>query len=103
MVYFRTDTNNMVAFVHYMPFDETYGLGKTEEELQASGYLVESLPEYTEVLPEGKIPRLYYDGSEFSWQLEDVPKSGTTRIEELEQRIAELEALNTAYLGTEEE
>lgn len=102
MVYFQTDSNGMVTFIHYVPFDETYGLGKSEEELQSSGYLVESLPEYTEILPEGKIPRLYYDGSEFSWQLEDAPKSESTRIDELEQRIAELEALNAAYLGTEE-
>lgn len=98
MIYFETNSEQMVTSIHYMPFDPEYGMGKTEEELQASGYLVESLPEYTEVLPEGKIPRLYYDGSEFSWQLEDA----ATRIEDLEQRIAELEALNAAYLGTEE-
>ena len=104
MIYIETK-NEIIVYEHYMPFDPKYGLGKSEEELKQTGYLVDSIPEYSEDLPEGKSIELHYDGSNFSWALVDKPadpENPTEKIAALEARIAELEAINAAYLGTEE-
>lgn len=97
MTYFEISQQNAVSYIHYMPFDPKYGLGKSEEELKKTGYLVDSLPEYSEEIPEGKKPELHYDGSEFSWVLVDV----TEEPETLETRVENLEAQVSAMLGTE--
>ncbi|WP_017728484.1 hypothetical protein [Halalkalibacterium ligniniphilum] len=34
-----------VGFIHYFPFNEEFGLGKSVEELEGNGVLVESIPE----------------------------------------------------------
>lgn len=101
MIYIATDTTNIVTFIHYMPFDPRYGLGKSEEELKKTGFLVESIPEYGEEVPEGKYPELHYDGSKFSWVLVDVP-DGPEQPADLEQRIVALEKVQNAQLGLEE-
>lgn len=36
---------DVVTYIHYMPFDEKNGLGKTEEELLTTGFLVEDVAE----------------------------------------------------------
>lgn len=72
MIYFETDKNTgSIIYTHFMPFDSVYGLGKSIEELQNTGVLVESLPEYSDVVPDGKIPDLRYIENEFSWVLID--------------------------------
>lgn len=73
MIYIEVNENTVVTYQHFMPFDHVYGLGKSEEELRKTGYMVDSIPEYKDEIPEGKFPELYYDGSEFNWVLQDVP------------------------------
>lgn len=57
-----TQDKSSVGYVHYMPFDENYGLQKTREELEQSGILVE-LP--SEELPkvEGMKCELFYNAT----------------------------------------
>lgn len=98
MNYIET-TNGKVTFTHYMPFDPVYGLGKTEEELKKTGYLVESVPEYTGEVPEGKAPELRYDGTTFSWELIDLPKKADTQAEKIAALEAQQAATNQAVLG----
>lgn len=104
MIFIRTEDNKIV-YTHYMPFDETYGLGKTEDELKQDGYLVDTIPGYEGEVPEGKIPEVRYDGENFSWVMVDKPKSReedlNETIESLKARIAELEAVQAAQLGLE--
>lgn len=104
MIFIRTEDNKIV-YTHYMPFDETYGLGKTEDELKQDGYLVDTIPGYEGEVPEGKIPEVRYDGESFSWVMVDKPKSReedlNETIESLKARIAELEAVQAAQLGLE--
>jgi len=45
MIFIKTNDVNDVVFCHTDPFHETYGLGKTEEELRAEGFLVDYLKE----------------------------------------------------------
>ena len=98
MNYIET-TNGKVTFTHYLPFDPVYGLGKTEEELKKTGYLVESVPEYTGEVPEGKAPELRYDGTAFSWELIDLPKKADTQAEKIAALEAQQAATNQAVLG----
>lgn len=98
MNYIET-TNGKVTFTHYLPFDPVYGLGKTEEELKKTGYLVESVPEYTGEVPEGKAPELCYDGTAFSWELIDLPKKADTQAEKIAALEAQQAATNEAVLG----
>lgn len=98
MNYIET-TNGKVTFTHYMPFDPVYGLGRTEDELKKTGYLVESVPEYAGEVPAGKAPELYYDGTAFSWKLIDLPKKADTQAEKIAALEAQQAATNEAVLG----
>ena len=98
MVYIQT-TDGRITFTHYMPFDPVYGLGKTEEELKKTGYLVESVPEYAGEVPEGKAPELRYDGTAFSWELVDLPRKADTQAEKIAALEAQQAATNEAVLG----
>lgn len=98
MNYIET-TNGKVTFTHYLPFDPVYGLGKTEEELKKTGYLVESVPEYTGEVPADKAPELRYDGTAFSWELIDLPKKADTQAEKIAALEAQQAATNEAVLG----
>lgn len=55
--FIRTE-NTKVMFTHFMPFDEKYGMGKTEEELLKEGYLIDEIPEPEH--QEGKIAEAHY-------------------------------------------
>ena len=99
MIFIRTEDNKIV-YTHYMPFDETYGLGKTEDELLQDGYLVDAIPDYEGEVPDGKIAELHYDGSMFSYVLADKPKSQEDAMKEkLTSLEAQQEATNEAILG----
>lgn len=66
MIYLKLNQND-VESVHYMPFDEEYGLGKTKEELESEGVLVSSIPEpenrqgKSAILKYSKVDGLYYE------------------------------------------
>lgn len=82
--------NNDITTIHHMPFDTRYGLGKTEEELQQEGLLVEELPQ-AEEMP-GKHAVLKYNGTEIYYEYEDVPLTETERIAQLEAENESLRA-----------
>lgn len=98
MIYIQLSNKGTIEFQHNMPFDSVEGLHKTEAELLETGYLVESVPEYSGEIPEGKTPELHYDGTNFSWVMVDKPVDPNAV---LEARIAELEAQIAALTGTE--
>lgn len=73
MRYFECDETGKVLFIHFMPFDTEYGIGKTEEDLLKTGLLRDDVPEeYPGEIPKGKEPILYFKNGEFSWILEDL-------------------------------
>jgi len=90
MIFIRTNSDGKIVFVHYKPFDEKVGLNKTQEELEAEGILVDSIPEENEI--EGKIATLYYSvDNGLYWKYEDEPKIETEEeIKSLKQSIADL-------------
>ena len=99
MIYIQTK-NEVVTFVHYMPFDKTYGMHKTEKELKSTGFLVDAIPNYEGEVPDNKTAELHYNGAEFSYVLIDKPKSREDAMKEkLTSLEAQQEATNEAILG----
>lgn len=90
MIFIKHD-NGKVNYTHYMPFDEKHGLGKTQEQLEQEGILVDSIPEPQQT--EGKLAILYCnpDTKETYYEYEDMPKTPedeqAERIEQLEQQL----------------
>jgi len=82
-----------VGFIHHMPFDPKDGMGKTQDELEQIGALVEDIPEPEKI--EGKMPILYYNPQSSSVYYEYVerPLAKEEGIAQLEQAILELTML----------
>lgn len=99
MIYLKTDENGKVTMIHWMPFDPVYGLDKTEAELLETGYLVDSIPEYSGEIPEGKMPELHYNGTEFSWVMVDKPADPNDQSAKIAALESQQEATNQAVLG----
>lgn len=49
----------LVGYKHFYPFDEKIGLGKTIDELEEDGLLVDSLPEFPKKLAENERATLF--------------------------------------------
>lgn len=66
MLYLKTNEDNEVIFFHKQPFHEKYGLGKTEEELKAEGYLIDYLKDLPRAEDrEGFVSKTFCDGEKF--------------------------------------
>lgn len=77
------------SFIHNLPFDEVYGLGKTAEELKQTGILVESLPEAQP--QEGQDAFLKYSETEgLYYEYVDRPPSPEEELDAIRDENAEL-------------
>lgn len=84
-----------IGLIHNMPFDPSNGLKKTEDELNATGVLVEDIPEPKP--PEGKQSLGIFVNKatkEVWWEYEDIP------ITPEEQQKADIDFL-AAMIGVE--
>lgn len=97
MIYYtiakENDIKALVTSRNYLPFDDAYGLGKTEEELERTGVLVEE-----EITPEnnGKNAILYINPQtkEQWYEYTDIPKTETELLnDKLDNAILELTTL----------
>lgn len=92
MIYLQFDINGYEEIRHFKPFDEVYGLGKTESELQATGVLVEQIPEL-EVDP-SKVAYLKYDGTNLYYEYKDAPivisEQANKDLDELKSQNAQM-------------
>ncbi|WP_207653319.1 hypothetical protein [Clostridium cochlearium] len=106
MIFIKVNNCNQVNYTHYMPFHEKHGLGKTQEQLEQEGILVDSIPEPKQI--EGKAPILYCnpETKELWYEYEDIPPTPEDlqqeKIQALEQSMAELSA-TIAILQTHKE
>lgn len=89
-----TDTKALVTFTHFMPFDEIYGLGKTEQELLERGALVESEPQ--KEFHSDKQAMLFYNPqvNELFYEYVDIPLPENERIAQLEMATEENKKAN---------
>lgn len=79
--------------IHYRPFDPQYGLGKTQEELEQDGILIESLTEPEDSPFKSAVLYCNPQTKEVWYEYEDRPLTEQERIEQLEQAILELTML----------
>lgn len=103
MIYFKFDTNGRKEYRHNFPFHEKDGLGKTREQLEQEGILVEQLPPKLPKV-EGKTQELYYIDGQLVWQYEDIPlapeEMKNEKIQELELKVAENTAETLELVAT---
>lgn len=98
MIYLKTE-GNRVIFSHYMPFDRYHGLGKTREELEQEGTLVESVPEPEQTKEKSAILHCNPQTKELWYEYEDIPKTNEELLqEELLQLKQRQEATDAAIL-----
>ncbi|WP_289142337.1 hypothetical protein [uncultured Brevibacillus sp.] len=81
----ESDNKAHIEFIHYMPFDQVHGLGKTAQELLEKGALVESEPK-KEFRP-GKQAMLFYNTqvNELFYEYVDIPIPEEHGIAQLEK------------------
>lgn len=106
VIYLKFDENGRKRYQHNLPFDENRGLGKTKEQLEQEGILVDKLPTK---LPEqqGKTQELYYIGGQLVWQYEDIIPSSedlqTEKIIQLETALLEISTLSAIQQAQNEQ
>lgn len=74
--------------IHYKPFDDKHGFGKTKEELLKKGFLVESIPEKPRDR-ENEVPVLHYVKSQDKLMYRYEPK---TKKEGIKEKIEKIES-----------
>ncbi|APH23809.1 hypothetical protein [Clostridium botulinum] len=92
----KIEENKIKAkFIHYMPFDNVYGLHKTKEELEQEGILIENIPEPKYIENKQAImywnpadKQIFYEYEDIPDYEENIPKS---KEEIQEERIEKLE------------
>lgn len=89
MLFVRYNKETEELYVHGMPFDERLGLGKTREELEAEGYLVQE-PKHEHV--EGKVAVMKFDPEkkELYYIHEDIQPTQEQRFTQLEQTVGDV-------------
>lgn len=94
MIYLETDSQRKVVSTYFMPFDENYGLGKTESELEITGFLVEEIPTPESI--EGKYSNVFYTKEKGFWfEYVDIPKTP----EQIQaEKIANIENQTAEYM-----
>lgn len=95
MIYLKYDSDYRVVYRHNMPFDAKEGLGKTTEQLEKEGVLVDSIPEASK--KDGKDSVMYINPTkkEIYYKYEDVPQ---TEEDLTKEEIAQLKADNGELL-----
>ena len=93
MVYVKSNKDGLVIFLHTRPFDKKEGLGKTREELEQDGVILDcNIPK----VEEGhEYSVLYYNeekGLHYRYTKEPT-------IKELDERISEIEMALTELIG----
>lgn len=78
-----------IGFIHYQPFDSENGLGKTQEQLNQEGILIDEMPQ---PIDNGKIPLMYYNPmtKTIFYEYIDKPKTQEDIYKELQAQNAQI-------------
>lgn len=83
MIFLKHDETGKVNYTHYMPFHEKHGLGKTREELEQEGILVDNIPEPEEIEGKSAILHCNPETKELWYEYEDIPKTEEEQQQEV--------------------
>lgn len=98
LIYVKLNSDSHIESIHYMPFDETHGLGKTKEELESEGGIfVESVPEpenrpgKSATLKFSETDGLYYEYIDRPPTPEEVASQQMDYLVDLDFRLLQIE------------
>ena len=91
-VYVEVGKNNIVQRIHRAPFDPTYGLQSSKDELEKTGYFLEEKDVPEPVMIEGKraIAKFNSDTKKVYYDYENIPLSDKERLDMLEGVMNEI-------------
>lgn len=98
MVFIQADNTGLVTFVHYVPFDPVNGLGKTAEELEQEGILVEFIPDANAPAGKDAVMKVDLTTKEVFYEYVDRPETSEEKVERLEQQLIMTTALLNSLL-----
>jgi hypothetical protein len=103
MIYIETDIYGNVVYQNYVPFHAVYGMGKTQEELLQTGYLVDEIPK-EDYVP-GKVAVLKFNKETLGayYEYKDIEKTKeeiqAVEIEDLKVSILNMQDAVNMLLG----
>ena len=89
-VYIRVGKNNIVECIHKAPFDPANGLQSTRDELEKTGFFVDSVPDPEMIEGKRAIAKFNTDTKKVYYDYVDIPLTPSERIDQLETAINEL-------------
>ena len=89
-IYIRVGKNNVVECIHHTPFDPTNGLQCTRDELEKTGFFVDSIPEPTIIEGKRAIAEYNSDTKQVYYDYVDIPLSTEERLNQMEEAFNEL-------------
>lgn len=90
MIFIKYDGAGNITAKNFMPFDEVYGLGKTKEQLQLEGILVDSLPEAEERVGMDATLKINLTTKEFYHEYHERMLTPVEMVSELQEENAKL-------------
>lgn len=94
MIYIRTNSDNLVTFVHRKPFDPVNGLNATQEELEKTGFFIDELPDSNAVVGTRATAYFNPETKQVYYKYTAAPLSTKERLNLLE------EAMNAQLFNT---
>lgn len=89
-IYIEVGKDNVVTKIHRFPFDPTLGLQATKEELEQTGYFVNSIPEPQQIVGRRAVPKYNPDQKEVYYDYVSVPLSDKERLDLIEGAINDI-------------
>lgn len=87
MVYIRVDETNRITYCHNQPFDSVNGLGESKEELEKSGYFIDSIPQPKSVMGMRAIPYYNPETKKVRYDYIAAPATNRERLDSLEAAL----------------
>ncbi|GED71356.1 hypothetical protein BRE01_50580 [Brevibacillus reuszeri] len=99
MIYLEYDKTSIlpdrrIEFIHYIPFDPEHGFGKSKEELERSGILVDSIPTSSEKPNMIATLMVKIETKELWYEYTETPLPDDDRIARLEKENTDLRKSN---------
>lgn len=90
-IYIEVGNNNIVTKMHRAPFNPTYGLGMSKEELENNnGFFVDEVPEPEMIVGKRAVMKYNSDTGKIYYDYETVPLSNKERINNIESVLNDL-------------
>lgn len=90
MVYIRTDSDNMIVFIHRQPFDPINGLNESKEDLEKYGFFIDSMPDPMPIFGKSAVPYFNPETKKVYYKYVPSQLSSYERLDMLEEALNEI-------------